>query len=88
VPLVTVVRVIDVDSAVTVTVALGITPPVGSVTSPVMPPSVCCDKSDEQHSATIATIASNRGNADGRIRIKGVNWLTSKGWITFQVANK
>ena len=32
----------EVCSSTTVTVALGMTPPDGSVTSPVMPPSVCC----------------------------------------------
>src|SRR5579872_2294853 len=63
-PLVTSVRVRDVCSSRTVTVALGITLPDGSVTSPVIPPSVCCASSVEPHSATTAAKASSRGNKE------------------------
>src|ERR1700760_516996 len=41
-------------------VALGMTPPCGSVTSPVMAPRVCCARGYEAHSAKAATIASSR----------------------------
>ena len=60
VPFVFVERVSEVCSSVTVTEALGITPPEASVTSPVMPPSVCCATRELVHSATAATVISSR----------------------------
>src|SRR5271170_8247818 len=53
-------RVRAVCSSTTLTVALGITPPDESVTSPVMPPSVCCAGTMVAHSATAATNTSSR----------------------------
>src|SRR5579862_884133 len=60
--LVFVVRSNPVFSSSSETVALGMTPPCGSVTSPVSPPSVCCARREELHSAKAATIASSRTN--------------------------
>src|SRR5580658_2568444 len=60
-PLLVTERVNPVFSSTTVTVALGITPPDESLTSPVMPPRVCCARTALQHSATTARTASSRG---------------------------
>src|ERR1700677_5161541 len=66
--LVCTVRVSAVCSSTTVTVAPGITPPDESVTSPVMPATVCCAKTALQHSATTADTASSRGIDEETIR--------------------
>jgi hypothetical protein len=71
-------RVIEVCSDITVTVALEMTLPEGSETSPVMPPSVCCEYNEPQHSATVAAMASNREDAEGKTRLAFFIWLTSK----------
>jgi hypothetical protein len=71
-------RVSEVCSAFTVTVALGIYAARGSVTSPVIPPSVCCANSEPQHSATAAATASNRETEEGKICLEYFNSLTSK----------
>src|SRR6266568_6931609 len=77
VPLVLVVRVNEVCSSNTVTVALGMTPPDASVTTPVMPPSVCCANRGEMHSAATATIANSRGSRVFWIRMEYLNLLAS-----------
>src|ERR1700677_2960765 len=69
-PLVLTERVKAVCSSRTVTVALGIAPPDASVTSPVMPPRVCCAGTRVQHSATAATNTSSRGIGEETIRMK------------------
>src|ERR1035438_443513 len=69
-PLVFTERVSDVCSSTTVTVTLGITPPDESVTSPVMPPRVCCARTVPEHSATAAAKASSRGIGEETIRMK------------------
>jgi hypothetical protein len=78
VPFVIAVRVSDVCSPTTVTVALGITPPDSSVTTPVMPPSVCCAESDELHSAAAATIASSRGSKEQNERMEYLKEMASE----------
>src|SRR5580692_12241653 len=62
-------RVNAVFSSTTVTVALGITPPEESVTSPVMPPRVCCARPVLKHSATTATNASSPGIREKKLRM-------------------
>src|SRR5438876_12077168 len=79
-PLVFAVRVRDVDSSTTVTDALGITPPEASVTTPVMPPSVCCAKERGMHSAATAINASSRGSRVVWSLIKYLNLLASEWW--------
>ena len=64
------VRVSEVCSSTAVTCTLGITLPDESVTSPVMPPSVCCAKSDGAHSATAAATAGSQGSRDESLRMK------------------
>src|SRR5580704_11354373 len=73
-----VVRVNAVCSSTTVTVALGSTPPEESVTSPVMPPRVCCAGEVGQHSAMAAATASSRGIREKDERIEYLNLKASE----------
>src|SRR5580692_3705782 len=72
-PLVLVVRVSEVFSSTRVTPALGMTPPDGSVTSPVMPPRVCCADRNELHSAMAARIVSSWGKTEETNRMECLN---------------
>ena len=71
-------RVSEVCSSVTETDALGITPPEASVTSPVIPPSVCCAARELLHNAMAAAIISSPGKENGDTRLKCFKRLTSK----------
>jgi hypothetical protein len=53
-----------------VTVALGITPPEVSVTTPVIPPSVCCASRNELDSAAAATMVNSLGSREEKIRME------------------
>src|ERR1022692_617659 len=65
-------------SPVIVTTALGITLPEDSVTSPEMPPSVCCASRAEEHSAATARIDSSRRNGEERRRMDDLNCTASR----------
>src|SRR5580698_11237806 len=67
------VRVRPVCSPTIVTSALGMTLPELSVTSPVMPPNVCCASREEVHSATTATKASSRNIEEEMLRMENNN---------------
>jgi len=71
----------EVCSSVMVTLALGITPPDASLTSPEMPPSVCCANRGEQHSAATVAIASSRESREEKICMEYLKWRASKNGV-------